>query len=69
MYFLVGTIIALLVIVIAIAIAGPGNGAARSVTPRSRRVQPHTRDVHDLVDREASLARDKVHQHWVCIGY
>ena len=59
MYLLIGASVALFGL--AVAVAMPGDAAARGAMPRSRRVQPHTRDVHDLVAREAALAKDSVY--------
>jgi hypothetical protein len=58
MDLLTGAIVALFGLAV---LAMPGDAAARGAMPRSRRVQPHTRDVHDLVAQEATLARDRVY--------
>jgi hypothetical protein len=59
MYLLIGATVAFFGLAAAIAV--PGGAAARGAIPRSQRVQPHTRDVHDLVAQEAALARDSVY--------
>jgi hypothetical protein len=66
MYVLIGATFVLLGLAVSITL--PGDAAARGAIPRSRRVQPHTRDVHDLIAREAALARDSVYRQMVGLG-
>jgi hypothetical protein len=59
MYLLIGATVALFGL--AAVLATPGDAVTRGTMPRSRRVQPHTRDAHDLVGQEATLARDRIY--------
>ena len=66
MYLLIGATFVLFGLTVAITV--PGDAAARGALPRSRRVQPHTRDVHDLIAREAALAKDSVYRQMAGLG-
>ena len=66
MYLLIGATFVLFGLAAAITV--PGDAAARGAMPRSRRVQPHTREVHDLIAREAARARDSVYRQMAGLG-
>jgi hypothetical protein len=52
--------IACAVVIFVLTAAASGTAAARAGMPRSRRVQPHTRETHDLIAREATVARNNI---------
>ncbi len=60
------TTAALFGLVAAIAVLGR---AGSGTMPRSRRVQPDTREVHHVIVQEAELARNRVHRQLAGLGY